>query len=91
VTGAASSVVLTTPVQDASAWTGARLRAGPEDWVWNLAPATLSEIDRALASVKQAGRLLESVTRDDFALPSLSWTKYVASISARLHAPTNSA
>ena len=72
MTGAASSVVLTTPVQDASAWTGAQLSQGPEAWVWNLAPETLADIDRALATVKQAGSPLESVTRDDFALPSLS-------------------
>jgi hypothetical protein len=72
MTPAASSVVLTTPVRDASAWTGEQLRRGPEDWVWNLSPATLAEVDRALASVRRAGRPLESVTRADIALPSLT-------------------
>jgi hypothetical protein len=72
MTPAASSVVLTTPVRDASAWTGEQLRRGPEDWVWNLSPGTLAEVDRALASVRRAGRPLESVTREDFALPSLT-------------------
>ncbi|MCE2979373.1 MAG: TauD/TfdA family dioxygenase [bacterium] len=72
MTLAASSVVLTAPVRDASAWTGEQLRRGPEDWVWNLSPATLAEVDRALASVRSAGRPLESVSREDFALPSLT-------------------
>ncbi|MBC7779871.1 MAG: TauD/TfdA family dioxygenase [Proteobacteria bacterium] len=68
----ASSVVLTEPVCDASAWTGDSLRRGEEDWVWRLGPASLAEIDRALATVKASGKPIETITRDDFALPSLS-------------------
>jgi len=70
--GVDSSVVLTRPVHDVSAWTGASLRAGPEDWVWQLDPGTLEEIDRALAAVKASGKAVEEITRDDFALPSLT-------------------
>jgi hypothetical protein len=72
MTGALSSVVLTEPVRDASAWTGASLRQGPEDWVWQLDPSTLEEIDNALAAVKRSGKPVEAITRDDFALPSLT-------------------
>ncbi len=69
---AAPSSLLTRTLTGRGVWHGAELAGGPRDWVWQLAPDTLADIDRALDAVKRSGKALTAVTREDFALPSLS-------------------
>jgi hypothetical protein len=52
-----------------SAWIGAELARHPETWIYQLSPAEIAEIDAAVAKVR--GRDLATLTRADFALPTL--------------------
>ncbi len=72
MSGVDSSVVRTLPLHDASSWTGQSLREGPQDWIWQLDPPALAEIDAALMAAKASGKPVESITCDDFALPLLA-------------------
>ncbi len=56
------------PIEGPAAWRGEELR-GSRDWIVELAPAQLAEIEKALAAVR--GRELGEIGRDDFPLPSL--------------------
>lgn len=56
-------------VTDASAWRGPEL-ANVSDWVVQLAPAHIRDLESALARVR--GRPIASIARADFPLPSMS-------------------
>jgi hypothetical protein len=64
------SRILRTPVTDESAWTGAELE---KDlcWLHHLTPAHVDEIDRVIEGLRRNGKTLETVTREDFPLPTL--------------------
>jgi len=61
----------TTPVTDRSAWTRAdaeRDRA----WLFQLTPAWIEEIERGVAQLRRLGRTIDTMTREDFPLPTLA-------------------
>jgi hypothetical protein len=59
------------PISAPWVWTAADL-AARDDWIFPLSAAALDDIDRSLASVKQRGMDMESITADDFPLPSFA-------------------
>lgn len=61
----------TTPVTDRSAWMREELEADPA-WLVSLDPVHLEEIDAAIQGLRRQGRSLETVTREDFDLPTLA-------------------
>jgi len=65
--------ILKQPVTDRSAWRVADLE-GDKSWIYELAVQALSEIDDALASVKQRGIPLYDIKKADFELPTLGAT-----------------
>jgi hypothetical protein len=62
--------VLSTPIEDASAWRGADHADGR--WVVHWSDDELDELDRAVDAATDAGLNAATVTRDAFPLPSLA-------------------
>ena len=61
------------PVREVSgpfAWRGAEL-AGTDEWIETISAAEVSEIDKAMRSVRERGLELHRVRRSDFPLPTL--------------------
>ena len=58
------------PVSDDSAWLGHDLE-GRRDWLHHLTAAHLQEIDDAVGRLRERGRSMESLTRQDFPFPGL--------------------
>ncbi|NNG20768.1 hypothetical protein HJ590_14605 [Naumannella sp. ID2617S] len=65
------SMIVKQPLTGPATWRGADL-AGVTDWLHVLSADELDELDRALAHVRDAGRMPPRLTRDDFPLPTLS-------------------
>jgi hypothetical protein len=57
------------PLATPATWRGPELRR--EDWVYELAPDEVADLERALAHAKATGRPMAATTRDDFPLPVL--------------------
>jgi hypothetical protein len=57
-------------VEGPSAWIGAELARHPEQWIYQLSPRDLDELDRAVTAVR--GRDLAELRRADFPLPNLA-------------------
>jgi len=60
------------PVESAAAWHGADMRTRAEDWLVTLSRAELDEIEAATDQALEAGQALSAVSKQGFALPSLS-------------------
>jgi len=71
IAASSAAAVLTTAVNDASAWRG-RDFAGDESWIVRLSDAAIAEIEAALRSAQRRGISIETVTRDSFPLPTLA-------------------
>jgi hypothetical protein len=56
-------------VEGPSAWIGAELARQPEQWIYTLSSAEIAEIEANV--VRLRGRDLATLSRDDFALPTL--------------------
>src|SRR6476620_3409704 len=54
-----------------SAWRGSHL-ANERDWIHELAPHEVQEIDEALATAKARGGALGELTKDDFPIPGVA-------------------
>lgn len=61
----------TTPVTDRSAWMRADVE-GDDAWRFDLAPRWIAEIDDGVRNLRRLGRTLDTMTRDDFPLPTLA-------------------
>ena len=57
-------------VREPSLWQGDDLAARP-DWRWTLTREQIDEVDAALGHAQNVGKTVESLTREDFPLPSL--------------------
>ncbi len=66
-----SSDTLKAPLVDPSAWRGADLR-DRTDWIVTLTATEIAEIEAALAETRDRRADLFALTKDDFALPTLS-------------------
>jgi alpha-ketoglutarate-dependent taurine dioxygenase len=60
-----------TPFSGAAAWQGQDF-SGSQPWVYRLPPTVLKEIDAAMRRVRDSGREISSVTRNDFPAPSFA-------------------
>jgi hypothetical protein len=63
--------VLLEPVQNATAWTGREL-AARRDWIHELNPAEVRDLDRAVAHARATGKPLGELGREDFPLGRLA-------------------
>ncbi len=63
--------ILRHPIESRANWTGAQLYAR-KDWIHQLIPDEIEEIDSALRVVKSSGRELFDISSADFQLPRLS-------------------
>lgn len=61
----------TTPITDRSAWTRADVERDPA-WLFQLSPRAIDEIDAAVANLRRLGKTLDTMTREDFPLPTLA-------------------
>ncbi|GAA0489311.1 TauD/TfdA family dioxygenase [Streptomyces stramineus] len=68
-----ADTILTEPVTGPSAWRAADF-SDEGDWVTALTPAEVAELDAALATARGRGLPLESLTVEDFPLPTLAKT-----------------
>ena len=62
------------PFEVEAAWRGEDLARHPEKWIHGLTPAEITEIDRAIASVKAAGTAFDRISPATFPLPTLGKT-----------------
>jgi hypothetical protein len=60
-----------TPITGPAAWRGEDL-ALRDDWIVTLDAAAIAELDALLASLRSAGRTVETLRRDDVVLPTLA-------------------
>ena len=60
-----------TPVTGRSAWTRADVEQDCS-WLFELTPAWVQEIEDGVANLRRLGRTLDTMTRDDFPLPTLA-------------------
>ena len=60
-----------TIIEGPAGWRGPELAAS-RDWIHEFEPAEIAEIENALRSARTRGRTLETLTRDDFPLPTVS-------------------
>jgi hypothetical protein len=60
-----------TPLDDDAVWTAASFQS-MDGWLRHLTPEHLAEIDQTMLSLRAKGRTLQTVQRDDFAMPSLT-------------------
>ena len=58
-------------IQSRSAWRGPQL-ASECDWIHEFTPAEVQEVDDALTAAKSKGRALDSLTKQDFPLPTVA-------------------
>src|ERR1044071_2040095 len=58
-------------IEGRSAWVGRDLRDRPEEWIYQLAPAEIAEIEAATASVRARGLDIADIPRADFPLQTL--------------------
>jgi TfdA family taurine catabolism dioxygenase TauD len=58
-------------IEGRSAWVGRDLRDRPEEWIYQLAPAEIAEIEAATASVRARGLDIAEIRRADFPLQTL--------------------
>ena len=65
--------ILTSPVQDRSAWQVADLQRD-QSWIYELSAQALAEIDAALIAIKRRGTPLYDICQSDFPLPTLGAT-----------------
>jgi hypothetical protein len=63
--------IRSTFVESPADWFGPAL-AATNDWIYQLTPADVAEIDAAFRSARSHGRTLETLERADFPLPSFS-------------------
>lgn len=63
--------VRTTPVTDRSAWTRAEVEQD-RSWLFELTPRWIAEIEAGVENLRRLGRTLDTMTRDDFPLPTLA-------------------
>ena len=61
------------PVADRSAWKGEAL-ARSTDWIYELTPADVAEIDAALAQARASGKPVAKIERRDFPLGAFEAT-----------------
>jgi Taurine catabolism dioxygenase TauD, TfdA family len=53
-----------------SAWIGRDLRERPDEWMYDLSPAEIAEVEAATASVRARGLDIAEIRRADFSLPT---------------------
>lgn len=58
-------------IEGPAAWRGSELAAA-DDWIHEFSPQEIAEIESALHGAKAAGTTLETLSRDDFALPTVA-------------------
>ena len=58
-------------IESRSAWRGPQL-ASECDWIHEFTPAEVQEVDDALAAAKAKGRTLDSLTKQDFPIPTVA-------------------
>src|SRR6476659_3217786 len=64
------TVPVEAPLHVPAAWRGEELARGT-DWIHDLTPAEVAEIDAAVEAARARGLALEDVSRADFPLPTL--------------------
>ena len=60
-----------TPIEAPAAWTGADL-ARRTDWIYQLTPDEIGDIERVVASIRRSGKRREELTRDDVAFEAFA-------------------
>ena len=58
-------------IQSRSAWRGPQL-ASERDWIHEFTEPEIQEVDDALATARSRGRALDSLTKQDFPLPTVT-------------------
>jgi hypothetical protein len=64
------NAVVRQPLETPSAWTGAEL-APRRDWIHELSPGEIADLDRAVERARECGKPLAALTREDFPLGEL--------------------
>jgi hypothetical protein len=59
------------PLETRTAWIGSEMTSHP-DWIHQLSPAEIDDLDRAIAHARATGKALGNLTRDDFPLGVLA-------------------
>lgn len=65
------SAILSPPIDLPAAWQGSDLQSSPS-WQYRLGASEVSEIHDAVALAKRSGKIVGTLTRDDFPLPVLA-------------------
>jgi len=64
-------VILTEPIKNRVAWTGADMSAS-DAWLYRISDRALAEIDRAVKGITARGLAVDEVTKEDFSVPAFA-------------------